>query len=446
MTTVSGLLDMSDLHPALRDPSLLSMNFLNEITDRHPDAISFAPGRPYEEFFDVEAVPRYLSRFLGHLAEAGGRSAEQVRRQLFQYGRTKGVIHDLVARNLAVDEGIDVDPEAVVVTVGCQEAMLVVLCALRADDRDVVLAVEPTYVGLSGAAALLGMPVVPVRDGPDGVDLDDLVVRIAAVRAAGRRPRALYVVPDFANPSGTTMPDATRRRLLELAEANDILLLEDNPYRLFGDTDRRPPTLKALDRAARVVYLGSLSKTCFPGVRIGYAVADQQVAGPGGRRTLLADELAKVKSMVTVNTSPVAQCVAGGLLLEHDCSLVAANRREIAVYRRNRTVLRAALERALGPFAAAGVSWNSPSGGFFFVVRVPFAADGAALAHSALRHGVLWTPMRDFYQDGGGEHELRLSCSALRPEDITEGAARLARFVADGIENGQIGNGQWGQM
>jgi len=189
-----------------------------------------------------------------------------------------------------------------------------------------------------------------------------------------------------------------------------------------------------------VVYLGSLSKTAFPGVRIGYSVADQPVAGPDGTRTLLADELAKVKSMVTVNTSPLAQAVAGGLLLEHDCGLVAANRREIAVYRRNRTVLRRGLDRELGRFADAGVSWSAPAGGFFAVVRVPFAADAAALAHSALRHGVLWTRMGDFYQGDGGTHELRLSCSALSEDHITDGVARLARFVADGVENGQ-----WGQ-
>jgi (S)-3,5-dihydroxyphenylglycine transaminase len=418
---------MADLHPALRDPSLRSMNFLNEIADRYPEAISFAPGRPYEEFFDVEAIPRYLRRFADHLAEVEGMSPAAVRRRLFQYGRTKGVIHDLIARNLAVDEGMDVDPEAIVVTVGCQEAMLAVLCALRVDHRDVVLAVEPTYVGLSGAAALLDMPVLPVRDDQVGIDLDHLTTQIEAARTAGRRPRALYVVPDFANPSGTTMPVATRRRLLDIAEAHDILVMEDNPYRLFGDSDERLPTLKALDEARRVIYLGSLSKSCFPGVRIGYAVADQQVAGPDGGRTLLADELAKVKSMVTVNTSPIAQAVAGGMLLEHDCSLVAANRREIEVYRRNRSLILDSLERSL---AAADVSWNSPVGGFFVVVRVPFAADTAALELSAQRYGVLWTPMRDFYQGKGGENQLRLSCSTLSPDSISEGVERLAGFVS----------------
>jgi (S)-3,5-dihydroxyphenylglycine transaminase len=420
-------LDGAALNPALLDPSLRSMNFLNEIADRYPEAISFAPGRPYEEFLDVEAIPRYLRRFTDHAAQVKGMGPAEVRRRLFQYGRTKGIIHDLIARNLSVDEGIDVDPESVVVTVGCQEAMLIVLCALRADARDVVLAVEPTYVGISGAAALLGMPVVPVRDRADGIDLDHLTEQITAARAAGQRPRALYVVPDFANPSGTTMPVATRRALLELAEAHDILVLEDNPYSLFGDADERPPTLKALDDQRRVVYLGSLSKSCFPGVRIGYAVADQEVTDPAGGTSLLADELAKVKSMVTVNTSPIAQAVAGGMLLEHDCGLAVANRREIAVYRRNRRLVLDGLREHLAPFP--DVSWNSPSGGFFIVVRVPFPADADALENSAREHGVLWTPMRDFYSGPGGEHELRLSCSTLQPAAIEEGVRRLAAFI-----------------
>ena len=94
--------------------------------------MSLAAGRPYEEFFDIAALHRYLDAFRRHLRDDLGHEPEQVRRTLLQYGRTKGIVHDLIARNLAVDEGITVDPEAVVVTVGCQEAMFLVLRALRA--------------------------------------------------------------------------------------------------------------------------------------------------------------------------------------------------------------------------------------------------------------------------------------------------------------------------
>lgn len=259
-------LSVADLHPALGDPALTSMNFLNEVSERYPAAVSLAAGRPYEEFFDVAAVHRHLDTFHRHLVDELGHTPEQARRLLLQYGRTKGIVHHLIARNLAVDEGITVDPEAVVVTVGCQEAMFLVLRALRADPADVLLAVAPTYVGLTGAARLVDLPVWPVAGGPSGVDLADLRAQARRARASGRRPRACYVLPDFANPSGVSMNVPDRQRLLTLAAEEDLLLLEDNPYGLFPvDDGPRPPTLKALDTDRRVIYLGSFAKTVLPG-------------------------------------------------------------------------------------------------------------------------------------------------------------------------------------
>src|SRR3954454_12855868 len=121
-----GELDTAQLFGALEDPALNSMNFLNEISSRYPDAISLAAGRPVEQFFEIESVDRYLRRFCEYLEADLGYTPEEVRRTLFQYGRTKGVVHGLIAANLARDEGMSVDPEAIVVTVGCQEAMFLV--------------------------------------------------------------------------------------------------------------------------------------------------------------------------------------------------------------------------------------------------------------------------------------------------------------------------------
>ncbi|MEU7993765.1 PLP-dependent aminotransferase family protein [Micromonospora sp. NPDC049060] len=431
-------LRVADLHPAVDDPALNSMNFLNEVAQHYPDAVSLAAGRPYEEFFDVGALHRHLERFRRHLADDLGQSPAQVHRTLLQYGRTKGIVHHLVARNLAVDEQLTVDPEAIVVTVGCQEAMFLVLRALRADPRDVLLAVAPTYVGLTGAARLLDLPVRPVRGGPAGIDLSDLREQVRLARAAGLRPRACYVMPDFANPSGTSIGLADRRRLLDLAAEEDLLLLEDNPYGLFPAAEPgrpptqsgRPPTLKALDTARRVVYLGSFAKTVLPGARVGYVVADQRVAGADGTVGLLADQLAKIKSMVTVNTSPIAQAVVGGALLEHGCSLVAATVRERAAYGRNLRHLVDGLARRF-PAGTSPVRWNVPAGGFFVVVTVPFGVDDALLHRSARGYGLLWTPMAHFYDDGAPVDALRLSVSAVTPEQIDLGLDRLAALVAD---------------
>jgi (S)-3,5-dihydroxyphenylglycine transaminase len=151
------------------------------------------------------------------------------------------------------------------------------------------------------------------------------------------------------------------------------------------------------------------------------------VAWPGGRVSLLADELSKIKSMVTVNTSAVAQAVIGGKLLEHDCSLIAANRRETAVYLRNMRQLLDGLRRRFP--AGEGVTWNSPHGGFFAVVTLPFPADDELLERSAREYRVLWTPISHFYSGHGGLPHVRLACSQLTPDQIETGLDRFAAFV-----------------
>lgn len=421
-------LSRDDLHASVSDPESASMNFLNEVAARFPDAVSLAAGRPYDGFHTTDDLHRYLRSYLAHL-EGLGLGREERERQLLQYGRTNGHLGGLIARMLAVDEGVEVPAEAVMVTAGCQEAMVIALRGLCARPGDVVLAVEPCYVGLTGAARVLGVDVVPVPESADGLEPETVREAAAAVRAAGRRPRALYVVPSFANPSGTSMPVPARRRLLEVAAEADLLVLEDDPYGLFGLDDEPRPTLKALDTGGRVVYLGSFAKSCFPGVRVGFLVADQVVVGADGRRALLAEELSTVKSLLTVNTSPVAQAVVGGFLVEAGCSLRAAGKAKTAFYRTNLRTLLGALEKEFAD--EPRVRWNAPAGGFFAVVDVPLTADEAMLEVSAREFGVLWTPMSFFYTpgSGGGRRRIRLSCSALPPDRVEEGVRRLAALV-----------------
>ncbi len=419
----------AELHASLSDPVLDTMNFLNEVTFRYPEAISFAPGRPYDGFFETEQIFGYLRRYLDHL-EQGGASPEQVRSMLFQYGPTGGQIRELIADWLRQDEGIEVAPEAIVVTVGAQEAMLLAVRALISGPEDVLLVSSPCYVGITGVARLLDVELTAVEERADGFSCADVEAAILSERARGRRPRALYVIPDHSNPTGTTMSLQTRRELLDLAARLDILILEDSPYRLVSQGTQLP-ALKALDRERRVVHLGSLSKTLFPGARVGFAIADQPVLDSSGGTGLLADELTKIKSMVTVNTSAVSQAVVAGMLLAADGRASALNA-ETAAYYGN--AMRVTLEQLAENFpeadqAALGVRWNEPSGGFFLAVNVPFRADNAALVRSAEEFGVIWTPMSYFKPQGGGEQSLRLSVSYLAREQIADGIGRLARFI-----------------
>ena len=417
------------LKSCFRDPLLEVMNFLNEVVLRYPRAISFAPGRPAEHHFDVEGSLALAPRFVAHRAAATGWAPRAVWNDLGQYNKTNGIINDLIARQLELDEGLRVRPESIVVTHGCQEGMVILLMALFDPATDVLLVSDPTYIGITGLAAILGIEMVPVSTGEQGLDPAAVAAAIDAVRARGKRPRALYDIPDFNNPLGTRMPLAARRALLDLLHERGVLLFEDNPYGMFAYDGDPLPTLKSLDEHGVVIYMGSLSKTLYPGLRAGYLVVDQEAVGEAGERTPLAAELSKVKSLTTVTTSPVVQAVVGGLLLEGDGSLRGMMREKLPFYRANRDRMVACLEERLG--RAPGVRWNRPEGGFFLTVRLPFAFDDDCLQACARDYGVIVCPMSFFALSPGRESQVRLSFSYVTEAQIEEGIARFARFVLD---------------
>jgi (S)-3,5-dihydroxyphenylglycine transaminase len=433
-----------DLKRCFSEPLLEVMNFLNEVVLRYPRAVSFAPGRPAEVHFDVAASLDKVARFVEHRAAATGASPAAVYNDLGQYNRTNGIINDLIARQLAADEGIRADAASIVVTSGCQEGMAILLAGLFDPARDVLLVSDPTYIGITGLARILGIRTVAVPSGPRGLDAAAVEAAIEEVEAAGSRARALYDIPDFNNPMGTRMPLAARRGLLDMARRRGVLIFEDNPYGMFCYEGEPLPTLKALDEQGVVVYLGSFSKTLFPGLRLGYLIADQEVAADrevaataapaapatpatpqNTGRTSLASELSKVKSLTTVNTSPLLQAVAGAILLENGGSLRPLMRRKLPFYRANRDRMLA----CLGARLAGVASWNRPDGGFFLTVDLPFEFDADCLETCARDFGVICCPMSFFALTPGRERQIRLSFSYVTEEQIEEGIARLARFV-----------------
>ncbi|HBL29772.1 MAG TPA: GntR family transcriptional regulator [Acidobacteria bacterium] len=419
------------LKSCFRDPLLEVMNFLNEVVLRYPAAVSFAPGRPAERHFDVERSLGLAPLFVEHRTAATGWSPRAVWNDLGQYNKTNGIINDLIARHLELDEGIRASPASIVVTHGCQEGMTILLMALFNPAEDVLLVSDPTYIGITGLAAILGIEMVPVATGDDGLEPAAVAAAIEAVLARGKRPRALYDIPDFNNPLGTRMPIAARHALLALLREREVFLFEDNPYGMFSYDGDPLPTLKALDEHGVVVYMGSFAKTLYPGLRAGYLVADQEVVGEGATRTPLAAELSKVKSLTTVTTSPVVQAVVGGLLLEGEGSVRGLVRGKLPFYRANRDRMLAALEERLGD--VPGVRINRPAGGFFLTVELPFPFDDECLQTCARDYGVIVCPMSFFSLSAGREHQVRLSFSYVTEEQIAEGIGRFARFVRDRV-------------
>jgi (S)-3,5-dihydroxyphenylglycine transaminase len=367
-------------------------------------------------------------------ARATGRSPREVWNDLGQYNKTNGIINELIARQLAHDENIDAAPESIVVTTGCQEAMVILLLGLIDPVADALLISDPAYIGIPGLARIMGLTLIPVTTGERGLEPAAVQAGIEEARRLGRRPRALYDVPDFNNPLGTRMPVETRRALLGLARQNGLLVWEDNPYGMLSYDGPPLPTLKALDEHGVVIYMGSFSKTLFPGLRLGFLAADQQVVLPSGERVPLAAELSKIKSLTTVTTSPIVQAIAGGVLIEAGGSLRPLMAEKIPFYRANRDRMLDCLGECLGE--GEGVRWNRPEGGFFLTLDLPFEFTDECLVTCARDYGVIVCPMSFFSLTPGREHQVRLAFSYVTGEQIAEGIARLARFVRDRIAAG----------
>lgn len=411
-----------------RSSRLSVMNFLNEAANRYPTAISFASGRPAESFFSLERWLSAVPVFLDHMARENGFSAALAQKRLAQYGPTAGIIEALIAEQLRVDERIECEPERIVVTAGCQEALSLLIPALCSTPGDVMLARNPTYIGATGVADFAGIEIVPIEP-LAGEDWSQTLARIAAqLRRAGKTPRGFYLTPEFDNPTGTVLSELERRSIIAGCVEHRIVVLEDNPYGMFRFEGAATPPMAALDDVGCVVYLATYSKTLCPAVRVGAAVVPKRLFGSAGEADRLLAELGERKSFVTVNTSQVTQAIVGGVLLEQQCSLAAMVEGPRRHYRRNRDALLRALDVAFGT-DREDVSWNRPEGGFFLSLSLPFAFGRDETAACAREQGVIVMPMTFFTLDETHRNAVRLAFSNTDEGDIEAGVARLARYV-----------------
>jgi (S)-3,5-dihydroxyphenylglycine transaminase len=211
---------------------------------------------------------------------------------------------------------------------------------------------------------------------------------------------------------------------------NGVLLIEDNPYGMFAYEGDRLPTLKALDLKQVVLYIGSFAKTLFPGLRLGYLVADQKVKD----NQFLAQELSKVKSLLTVNSPPLLQAVVGNILLQHQGSLRSLVASKVDSYRRNRDVMIECLIKDFSDMRGL-VRWNRPNGGFFLVLNLPFTFGAEELQRCASEYGVIVCPLQFFCLGPGGECQIRLSFSYVDESNIRAGVQRLSCFVRDQLRS-----------
>jgi 2-aminoadipate transaminase len=371
-----------------------------------PEVVSLAGGMPNISGLPLDVVGGAISELV---AERGATA--------MQYGSGQG---DPVLREQICDvmrlEGIEAHPDDVVVTVGSQQAVDLVT-RIFCDPGDVVICEAPSYVGALGVFRAYQTDVVHVEMDSDGLVPSALRQAIATCRAAGRRIKFLYTIPNYHNPAGVTLSLERRREVLEICREADVLILEDNPYGLLG-FDEEPLRALRADEADGVIYLGSFSKTFAPGFRVGWVLAPHAVR----EKLVLAQESA------TLCPPSFSQMAVSAYLTKHDWLGQIKQFREM--YRERRDAMVEALDDMMPPAAR----WNVPTGGFYVWVTLPQGLDAKAMLPRAVTARVAYVPGTAFFADGFGSQSMRLSYCYPTPERIREGVRRLTGVIEEELE------------
>ena len=356
-----------------------------------PDILSFAGGIPDPALFPTARIAELYAEVL---ADAGP--------QALQYSVSEGYapLRRWIAARMSAD-GVACDEDNIVITAGSQQA-LDLIGKLFLGRGDTVLVERPTYMGALGAFNAYE---------PSYADL---------ARGAPAGARLAYVVPDFANPTGRTLSRAERKALLDLAEARDLVLVEDAAYRDLRFKGAPEPSLLALDvarsgsiEAARTLYCGTFSKTLSPALRLGWVCAPKPVI----------DKLVLLKQGCDLHVSTINQMVAARVVAEGFDAHLARLRGHYAERA-------AAMQAALARHMPLGVTWSHPEGGMFVWVDLPAGFDGALLLEAALAEArVAFVPGAPFFATDPRPNTLRLSYSLPGPDEIDEGVRRLARVI-----------------
>jgi (S)-3,5-dihydroxyphenylglycine transaminase len=398
------------------------MNFLNEVASQYPQAASLASGRPLEWNFSIDLMKEYQDIFCNHVAEQKMLARIDLEKQLCQYGNTAGIINELLCQHLSKDENITCNPDDILVTNGCQEALALLALEFCKEQSDVLLAFEPSYIGFVGACSVTRTNYETIPQQGFNVCFDSLSARIEQLRRQGKTPKALYINPDFSNPLGTCLTESERKQLLSLCYGYEIAIIEDNPYGQFYFSENKQPTLKALDTYGLVYYVGSFAKTITPSLRIGYVVCPQN-------QQKFYQALKIGKSMVSVNTSQLMQAVVGGFLIKHDFSLNAPLAELRSAYLDARNIAISVLQERLSH--VPDINWNSPDGGFFLLIMLPFIFTAQDVAECASKHDVICMPVSFFTSDDNKywEQTIRIAYSNVTGDKLRSAVQRLCDFI-----------------
>jgi 2-aminoadipate transaminase len=371
-------------------------NTIREIlkVTEQPEVISFAGGLPAPELFPVAEILAATERVL---REAGP--------QALRYGPTEGFscLRECLAAEMQRRQ-VPAAADNILVTTGSQQAIDLV-GRVFLDPGDCVVTENPTYL-----AAIHSFQAYAVRFATVPMDECGLIPEALAECLRREKPKLLYTVANFQNPTGRTLTAERRAAIYSLAARHGLVVVEDDPYGELRYAGSAIPPIKSLDTEGRIVYLSTVSKTIAPGLRIGWVVAAPEIH----RKLVIAKQAADLHS------SSLDQRVVHRYLL--DCDHQAHVQCIRRAYRERHEAMDDSLQQAM----PTGFSWTHPEGGMFLWVTCPSSIDCNQLMLEAMQRKVLFVPGQDFFPDGSGHHFMRLNFSNASPERIREGIRRLA--------------------
>lgn len=379
-----------------------------KVTER-PEVISFAGGLPAPELFPVEGIRKACDAVL---KESGAAA--------LQYSTTEGYVplrEAICARMKAI--GIETSVDHVIITSGSQQG-LDLTGKLFIDEGDTVICESPTYLAALNAFKIYRANFVEVAMDDDGMIMEELEKTLQAHPEA----KFIYTIPDFQNPTGRTMKLERRKKMIELANQYDVLIIEDNPYGAIRFAGKSLPPLKSFDTEGRVIYLSTFSKILAPGFRLGWICAD----------SVFIEKYIAFKQSADLHTDSFVQRVAAKYIELFD--LETHIQKIKACYKERREIM----IQSIHDFFPKNIKHSTPDGGLFIWVELPENIDTQEVFNECLKHDVAFVPGESFFPNSARKNMFRLNYSNMPKEKIVEGMKRIGKVLVKTLKDGSVLN------
>jgi len=369
-----------------------------------PGMISFAGGLPAPETFPVEDLKEIVLEVLDKNGPDG-----------LQYGTTEGDTH---LRKVLVErhkkQGLNINIENLIITTGSQQA-LDLIARILIDPGDYVMCGLPSYLGGLNAFSVYGAKLKGITLDENGMKPDELEETIIHLKELGKKIKFIYVIPDFQNPAGITLPESRRKKIIEIADKYDILILEDSPYREVRFEGEAQRMMCELDNTGRVITLCTFSKIFAPGFRVGWVIGHPEIL----------DKIVMAKQTADLCTSPfvqkiIAKYIEKGLL---DKNL----KKTIALYSERRNLMISCFRK----YMPESVKWTEPQGGLFLFVTLPRHIDADIIFKKSIERNVAFVSGSTFFCNDSGRNTMRLNFSFSNPVEIEEDVKRLSEVIRE---------------